>query len=267
MAEPEGVPSRRVQMGLLRSIEEPLRNVVHHGHLWQPDEGCGVLRSLHPASRRRSVSTILSTTTRHATSIRAHPPGRVGTHSMHRMTQPLLVEFAGGPTGRWKVERIDAVRGEGLPSVERIAVVEGRTTQLPPDVSWVLRGVTSNERYVTQTEHDALVARQPPLGREEATRAALIPICKSSDWWEMSQDGRRSIFEERSHHVATGVQYLPAVARRLHHGRDLMEPFDFLTWFEYAPEEAVRFEQLTHRLRETEEWSFVEREVDIRLSR
>ena len=46
-----------------------------------------------------------------------------------------------------------------------------------------------------------------------------------------------------------------------------MEPFDFLTWFEYAPEEAVRFEQLTHRLRETEEWSFVEREVDIRLSR
>jgi chlorite dismutase len=124
--------------------------------------------------------------------------------------------------------------------------------------------VTSNERYLTRAEHDALVARQPPLGRPEATRAALIPIRKRDDWWDLPQDERRAIFEERSHHVATGLEYLPAVARRLHHSRDLGEPFDFLTWFEYAPIHADAFEDLVARLRETREWSYVEREVDIR---
>jgi len=48
----------------------------------------------------------------------------------------------------------------------------------------------------------------------------------------LTQDERREIFEERSRHIATGLEYLPAVARRLHHSRDLGGPFDFLTWFE-----------------------------------
>jgi len=65
----------------------------------------------------------------------------------------------------------------------------------------------------------------------------------------------------------TGVEYLPAVARRLHHGRDLGEPFDFLTWFEFAPEHAAAFDELVLRLRETEEWTYVEREIDLRLAR
>src|SRR5215471_12400037 len=61
--------------------------------------------------------------------------------------------------------------------------------------------------------------------------------------------------------------YLPAVARRLHHSRELGEPFDFLTWFEYAPEHADAFEEMVRRLRSTAEWRYVEREVDIRASR
>jgi hypothetical protein len=40
------------------------------------------------------------------------------------------------------------------------------------------------------------------------------------------------------------MRYLPAVARRLSHSRELGEPFDFLTWFEYAPEHAAHFEEL-----------------------
>jgi hypothetical protein len=63
------------------------------------------------------------------------------------------------------------------------------------------------------------------------------------------------------------MEYLPAVARRLHHGRELGEPFDFLTWFEYAPEHADAFEEMVRRLRNTGEWRYVEREVDIRASR
>ncbi len=63
------------------------------------------------------------------------------------------------------------------------------------------------------------------------------------------------------------MEYLPAVGRRLHHSRELGEPFDFLTWFEYAPEHAEAFEEMISRLRKTTEWLYVEREVDIRLSR
>jgi len=77
------------------------------------------------------------------------------------------------------------------------------------------------------------------------------------------------IFEERSGHVKTGLKYLPAIARRLHHCRDLSEnePFDFLTWFEYAPSDSRAFEELVAELRGSEEWKYVEREVDIRLLR
>ena len=90
---------------------------------------------------------------------------------------------------------------------------------------------------------------------------------KSAAWWELAQDERRAIFEELSHHTAIGVEYLPAIARRLYHSRDLGEPFDFLTWFEYAPEHSAAFEELVRRLRSTKEWAYIEREIDIRLER
>jgi len=108
---------------------------------------------------------------------------------------------------------------------------------------------------------------QAPLGRREATFAALIPIKKSAAWWELTQEQRRAIFEDKSRHIAGTLKYLPAIARQLYHCRDLGEPFDFLTWFEYAPEHASLFEELVAMLRSTEEWTFVEREVDVRVVR
>jgi len=172
--------------------------------------------------------------------------------------------FVGGHFGPWRVLRIDHVIGNPLAWVPRLAVAEQ-----PPDPAtdgWVLRGVTSFERYVTRAERVLLEGRQQGLGRTSATRAALIPVRKSPAWWDLPQDERRAIFEERSHHVQTGFEYLPAVARRLYHCREMGEPFDFLTWFEYAPDHARSFEELVGRLRRTEEWRFVEREVDVRLA-
>src|SRR5437879_4386029 len=101
---------------------------------------------------------------------------------------------------------------------------------------------------------------RPPARRSSRSRSP-------SHWWALSQDQRRAIFEETSHHIATGVEYLPAVARRLHHGRDLGESFRFLTWFEFSPEDAAGFDELVGRLRATGEWSYVTRAVDIRLKR
>ena len=112
-----------------------------------------------------------------------------------------------------------------------------------------------------------LKAIQEPLGRPTAQFAALIPIRKSAAWWDLAQDERRAIFEDQSHHNAIGVEYLPAVARQLYHARDLGEPFDFLTWFEYPAAHSSAFEELVLRLRATREWTYVDREIEIRLER
>ena len=132
-----------------------------------------------------------------------------------------------------------------------------------------MQGVTSNERYVERTEKELLVSKQEGLGRPEARYAALIPIRKNAAWWAMTQDERRSVFEAQSRHIAIGMHYLPAIARKLHHCRDLEEsqPFDFLTWFEFAPEHESLFDKMLLELRASPEWQYVDREVDIRLQK
>ena len=183
-----------------------------------------------------------------------------------------VIEFAGGQAGPWRVTRIDTPVGDGLPGAARLSVGLGgdevaNEASPSPGTTWRLRGAISNLRYATRDEVVRLRTAQPPLDRPDATCAALIPIKKSARWWELAQDERRAIFEESSQHTKIGLGYLPAVARRLHHSRDLGEPFDFLTWFEFAPEHEVAFEALVAALRATPEWAFVEREVDIRLTR
>ena len=183
------------------------------------------------------------------------------------MNDSRLFTFAAGDIGMWSVIRMNAVKGEPLAPANRLDVVNGPLAISTSRIVWKLRGITSNARYTTQAEKAVLVAKQAPIGRDEATLAALIPIRKSAAWWDLPQDERRRIFEDSSRHTQTGLKYLPAIARRLHHCRDLStaEPFDFLTWFDYAPAFAAAFEDLVGELRATEEWAFVEREVDIRL--
>ena len=181
--------------------------------------------------------------------------------------RPLAVVFVGGASGPCRIQWIEAVIGEPLPIAERLEVLKGEGTCHPAEADWVLRGVTINARYVNEAERAALTARPAGLGRPEATCATFISISKPQTWWELTQKARREIFEERSWHITTSLLYLLAVARRLHHGRDRGEPFDFLTWFEYAPAYAGAFEELVSKLRETEEWTYVEREVAVRLVR
>jgi chlorite dismutase len=183
------------------------------------------------------------------------------------MPAPLPIAFVAGATGPWRIDRIAAFRGAALPPAERLAVQEGGGADPVAPAAWRLRGVTSNLRYTTSAERQSLAAAQPALGRPPATCAALLPIRKTDAWWELAQDTRRRVLEEVSRHVAIGLEYLPAIARRLVHSRDLGEPFDFLTWFEFAPADAAAFDSLLARLRATEEWTHVERDIDIRLSR
>lgn len=178
-----------------------------------------------------------------------------------------LVSFIGGSEGVWAVEKMETIAGAPLDIVSHIDIFNGEFDLSTRDSTWLLRGVTSNSRYTTRTEKNLLAERQPAIGRIEATCAALILIRKSAAWWDLAQDERREILETHSGHIKTGLDYLPAIARRLHHSRDLGEEFDFLTWFEYAPGDAPAFEELVRKLRLTVEWNYVEREIDIRLVR
>lgn len=193
-------------------------------------------------------------------------PGEPGNSALGNVRPGVTpVTFLGGKSGDWIVQKIFAYIGETLPSVERIEVRSEFTHAA--NAIWVLRGAAGHARYVERREKGPLDAAGPPLGRAEAKFAALIPIRKSPQWWSLPQDERRAIFEERSHHIADSMKYMPRIARKLYHARDLGEPFDFLTWFEFAPEHATAFEELLAMLRSREEWNYVDREVEIRLER
>ena len=180
----------------------------------------------------------------------------------------MFTTFRGGQSGAWQVVSQAAVRGTGLLRTPALSIVHSSSIALPilpSATSWRLAGVASHVRYAERTEKEKLVAVQAGLGRPEATRAALIPIKKNAAWWDLTQEERRKIFEDKSQHIAASMKYLPAIARQLYHCRDLGGPFDFLTWFEFAPAHASLFEELVAMLRRTEEWTYVEREVDVRV--
>jgi chlorite dismutase len=166
------------------------------------------------------------------------------------------------------VTSVSPVAGEPLPFMPALSVIDGDAVSLPLVPShnaWRLVGAPSTLRYTERAEKQQLTAVQASLGRSEATSAALIPIRKSQAWWELTQEERRKIFEDKSHHIASSLRFLPAIARQLYHCRDLGEPFDFLTWFEFAPAHASLFDELVGMLRRTEEWTYVEHEVDVRV--
>lgn len=183
------------------------------------------------------------------------------------MAAPIFANFVAAADGAFAIDSIRPIRGEALASAPALSVVPALTPELQTRATWRLRGSTGHVRYVEHAEKVALGKVTPPLDRPEATTAVMIPIRKSDAWWELAQDERRAILEAQSQHIAIGLRYLPAIARRLYHSRELGEPFDFVTWFELAPEHTAAFDELLGALRATEEWRYVEREVELRLTR
>lgn len=177
---------------------------------------------------------------------------------------PLLVRFALGQEGNWATTHLATLIGETLAHGPRLCM---SIDAVPGSPVWELRGVVSSLRYTTRAEAMELLARSEGLGRPASSRAVLIPIRKSPAWWALAQDERRAIYEEQSRHTSIGMKYLPHIARRLHHSRDLGEAFDFLTWFEFAPEHEPEFDSLLGELRASKEWTYVDREVEFRFDR
>jgi hypothetical protein len=175
--------------------------------------------------------------------------------------------FIGGDAGTWSVVSQRTLSGAPVAHAARVEMVHGMAVETASNAAWTLRGIATNDRYTTSAEKAELVKRQAPIGRTGATRAALILLRKTAAWWALAQDERRAILEEQSHHIAIGLRYLPAIARRLLHCRDIgpAEPFDFLGFLDYAPSDQESFDDLLSQLRATKEWTFFDREIDIRL--
>jgi hypothetical protein len=116
-------------------------------------------------------------------------------------------------------------------------------------------------------EKNEIVVKQQGLARPEATCAALIPIRKT----QLGGNSRKTSAGafSKSQSTSKSGSTTACSSAQAHHCRDLSEnePFDFLNWFEFAPTHEAEFNALLSELRATEEWKYVDREVDIRLVR
>jgi len=179
-----------------------------------------------------------------------------------------IVSFIGGKAGEYKINTISTISGSPIALCDFVSIKkETLSDSQRTNSTWVLQGFASNLRYTTRPEKNILDEKPSVLGISENKCLAMIPIKKNSAWWLLTQDERRQILEEDSKHIEIGFKYLATINRQLYHSRDLGEVFDFITWFEFSEENEAQFNELLSKLRSTKEWTFVEREVDIRMTR
>jgi hypothetical protein len=171
---------------------------------------------------------------------------------------------------RYRVDDVRTVRGPDLttPTPGRELLRVEHAGQLA-DPSAPFVGVTQHVVYTAAQERLELARISAP---ESGPLAVLIPICKSAAWWSLAQDERRAFLRAGTPgHFEIGLEYASTIYRRLYHARTLPgSSWDFLTYFEFAAERRPDFERLLARLRDADqnpEWQFVEREVEIWLSK
>src|SRR5688572_4624797 len=99
------------------------------------------------------------------------------------MANARLFSFVGGSQGLWRMTQTKTIFGEPLLPITHLSIVSHEIDPLQMGARWVLQGITSNERYVTQAEKADLSQKQESLGRSEALCGALIPIRKKPEWW------------------------------------------------------------------------------------
>ncbi|MCS3743301.1 hypothetical protein [Rhizobium sp. BK661] len=98
-----------------------------------------------------------------------------------RRTEPQSDGFIGGNEGEWAVVSQRSLLGPPIAAVSRVAMLSGNSQADAADAAWILRGVATNDRHTTRDEKRSLVEKQAPMGRPEATRAALILLRKGQN--------------------------------------------------------------------------------------
>ena len=184
-----------------------------------------------------------------------------------RRPEESVYTYVGGTTGAWEVTDQFARRGARLVPITRLDVHGDHLNRSPLGTAWILSGLVRNTRYVTREEFAVPEKRIRACAPPAPTCAALIPIRRSPDWWQLGREARHEILEAQSQQTPSGLRYLSAIIRRWQHRLDLSEQFDCVTWFEYEPRDSAAFDDLLAEWRTSEEWKFVDRECDIRLVR
>lgn len=168
---------------------------------------------------------------------------------------------------RYRLEDVRVLAGPPLTGLEvgaelfRIETVLG-----PPPGLGELLGVTQHLGYQTAVERIELAPPPPSAGD---AHCVIVPISKSSAWWDLAHDERHALFRDHAPrgHVRVGRPYAARIHRKLYHSRYLpASGWDFITYFEFEPDRAADFRALVAGLRDTTrnpEWSYVERESEI----
>jgi hypothetical protein len=171
----------------------------------------------------------------------------------------------------YRVDRLNAVRG-GLPpeitAGQRLWRVEAAGRLPVPDAPFI--GATTHVVYTdsaTRTELAQISAQ------ESGPTAVLIPIRKTTEWWALAREQRQAYVMDGAPngHLAIGRRYAARIYRRLYQARYLPgSSWDFLTYFEFPPDEAAAFSALLAELRDLDrnpEWAFVDREAEVWMRR
>jgi hypothetical protein len=128
-----------------------------------------------------------------------------------------------------------------------------------------LRGVAQHHQYTDgaqKAELNRVSHAEFPAG--PTTMAVLIPIRKTEAWWTLPHDQRIAHFQKQGH-TAIGQRFADRIYRKLYHCRYLETPHscDFLTYFELDERHAGDFRALLAELRATPEWTYVDLEYEI----
>ena len=137
----------------------------------------------------------------------------------------------------------------------------------------VLDGAERAPRYTSAELHD--FANKPALSRmsgRAATNAIIMPMSKTSAWWEKTALERHSYFyphheDSTSYpvkgHAKAAEAGIKTVFRKLYHNPDGYQrpgEFDFVTYFECTDDNLPIFEQVCRALRDERqnpEWKYV----------
>jgi hypothetical protein len=126
---------------------------------------------------------------------------------------------------------------------------------------------TSAEMYEFAYQHAS-----PRRSGRVAPTALILPINKSTEWWEQSALDRHAYFYPHVDaatgcpvhgHARVAQDGIPVLYRRLYHnpdGYDRQGEVDFITYFECADEHLETFERIHNALRDTArnpEWRYV----------
>ncbi|MFB9146530.1 chlorite dismutase family protein [Halomonas alkalicola] len=98
------------------------------------------------------------------------------------------------------------------------------------EVTENLTGITKSLNYITKEESSDLNAAltSTSYSGEEPRYSIVVPVKKSAEWWNMSEEER---LEEMETHTEPTLAYLPNVKRKLYHSTGLADT-DFITYFE-----------------------------------